>query len=360
MLMESSDHPSPVVSENMIYTQRKGVPLAVDKLTGLTLWKKGYDVGPLDYLISYKDMVIGIGIFGNIFALDKNSGEKKWESYIPITGFKNVQVIDDTLLCVSYGNIIAFDLINKKMIWSFDGPYVTGRPFIADNAVYLGGVQNDNAYLVILDLKTGKVLKKIEIESKSINSVSTPFVTKDKIVVCSNKLVGQDCASRFLGRIFIFDRGTGSLIFKSKEMGAICGEFDGEKNLVFFISSESSSILRSNKNTQSYCNAFDIYTNTLKWKYKIANGMTKNKVKKYNSFILSEEDNKSICLLQSNDGSPLWKFEIGQEMGSDFVLDGDKLYFTTVHSPDYQESILYAIDLKQRRLIWKNSLEAQE
>lgn len=107
---------------------------------------------------------------GNLLAYDKTSGAEKWQAQPPdFGGFDNPVLTDDLIVVTTTFAVYAYDKANGKLVWRQND--IEGGIFspisVADSNVFVGAA---DAYLVILDSRSGKVKQKINMALHDLTS----------------------------------------------------------------------------------------------------------------------------------------------------------------------------------------------
>jgi glucose dehydrogenase len=207
---------------NNLYTNSL---VALDQKTGKLLWYNqvlphdlfDFDLQASPILATLKqsgtdrEMVFGAGKMGKVYAFDKNSGSKIWETSVGTHLNDNLKVLPKGITKVSPGPLGGVETLMAYSDGMIYVPVVnmevdySPSEFIAKSFV-LGSAKGE---LVALDAITGKILW-----SKAFNSMNVGSAT----VV--NDLV---FTSTFDGKIYAFDKKTGVKIWEYQADGGING-----------------------------------------------------------------------------------------------------------------------------------------
>jgi outer membrane protein assembly factor BamB len=162
---------SPVIANGLVYvdkiiSQDVRCPLALDARTGAEAWAHDFDKRVESPMTVVDDLVLFCDNKGQMYALDAQTGEQRWQIEIggPYSGL--IAVADGIALLredvVDFSNSSvntrcrAVELSSGDTLWRSEdagmGHYVSNAA-VADGVVCLA---TDQGYLVALDLKTGK------------------------------------------------------------------------------------------------------------------------------------------------------------------------------------------------------------
>lgn len=371
---------TPQISGDFLYAGSvNGSVYAIDKTTGKQLWEfknrrkvriesaRTSEEGerrlfPYSFISSpalYKETVFITDLGGMVYAIDVRSGESKWSfSVSKEIGnrdfsthlFTSTDIIGNVLLCGSQYSLCAFDLATRKVLWNFNSPNVSSisKPTLdGENILFsVSGLYSKETSVSVLDGKTGKILNKMDCGAEV--SLTSPCVTEKEIWVGSS---GFSSSEKHFGRIFSFERASGKLEFKSDELGAIpyYTKLIYNGDTIFFPSMHG---LYEHSSGYFYSivqvNALNLFTGEVIWKYQLGEdnhiviGICDGK-------IMAGGSNRSIYVLDSNNGNLLWKCPVKGRINSDFVCDNHAVYFRT-------DSSFYAIDLGQKKILWEKEL----
>ena len=158
------------------WSKEPGRIMALDIASGKANWIKEYPVGPLSLSADVKSVYFYNG--SNLVALDRNSGEEKWQSELIKTrkfdtAYAPRLVVSDGVLVFSIGSqavfepgsMIAISAENGKKLWEapqpLSGHYSPEDLFVIDGAVWTGNTawgQADGKYIG-RNLHTGELVK---------------------------------------------------------------------------------------------------------------------------------------------------------------------------------------------------------
>ncbi|MFC1514107.1 PQQ-binding-like beta-propeller repeat protein [candidate division KSB1 bacterium] len=148
---------------------------------GKYLWRK--DLGYIESAASvYNEYVFAANIKGDIYCLDKKSGEIKWEFDAGSSVYSGMLVLGDKVFAGSIkGKIYALDINSGSEIWSFDtGDILRGSPASDGRMIFWGTVGNR---LLSLDPASGN----INWEFKTAGAVySSPTVAGGRVIFGCN------------------------------------------------------------------------------------------------------------------------------------------------------------------------------
>jgi outer membrane protein assembly factor BamB len=153
--------------------------VALDLLTQKTRWT--FDLGgyPVRASPAVDERTVYIGNGFNVFAIDANSGLKKWKSSIDYAGESSPTIADGVVYVASKENhLYAFDADSGKQLWTYktDG-LLFGSPSVSEAAVVIGG---DDGDLFAVDRENGHLIWKLTLDS---GIFSTPAIADGRIFV---------------------------------------------------------------------------------------------------------------------------------------------------------------------------------
>jgi outer membrane protein assembly factor BamB len=127
---------------------------------------------------------------GNVIALDRRTGEIRWNAPQPDAVLGAVAVADGVAYApIRNGDVVALQLATGKEIWRRS---VTGRPIFSGPAVSGSKlyITTQDGYLAVLNIASGEILEKHYINSPTRPgeqglSLSSPFVANGLVVVGS-------------------------------------------------------------------------------------------------------------------------------------------------------------------------------
>lgn len=147
---------TPAVNKHILYCGSfDGHMYALDKASGRLIWKfetdgtqfnsdsSGWDRRSLDSSPAFSDDLVVFGSRdGNVYALDANTGQKKWAfTYGPTWAISSPAIAGNTVYIGWSDNFLfsAIDLHTGKEKWKYKaGYYVYSSPMVADNKVFVG------------------------------------------------------------------------------------------------------------------------------------------------------------------------------------------------------------------------------
>ncbi len=186
---------------------------AIDLKSGQLLWKE--DLGDLSSSPTIYENKIFVGSFsGDLWALDKNTGEKIWrfETKAPIfstPAFSKLSSFgsDDKLLCFGSTNdyVYALNPVTGRAKWKFkaDGA-IYSSPAIKNGMVFFGSVDGN---LYSLNLKDGTLMWSFKTKA---SVYSSPAVAESLVYIGSNDYF-----------MYAVNQKTGKLCWKFETLGLI-------------------------------------------------------------------------------------------------------------------------------------------
>jgi outer membrane protein assembly factor BamB len=199
-----------------------------DAKTGKEIWKHTYkckivdnlhEGGPATTPTVDDGRVFTISKQGQMFALDAETGKVIWQANFPEQhgvkmpkwGFSCSPHVVGNLVIVEAGRTIAFDKKNGKLAWrtdKFKPGYGSPVAFERDNKTLVAVLNNE--YLMIVDVKNGKIITKFPWTTTYDTSSTTPIVHEDTIYVST--AYNKGCA------LFDFDGKTLKPRYSNKDM----------------------------------------------------------------------------------------------------------------------------------------------
>jgi len=165
---------------NLIVSDSIGTIYNIDIINGDLLWKKNFGPGFISNLNFYNEVIYSINDAGRLYAIDINDGQKLWSfdtlSQIIKSKSSSKISISENILVISTetGELVAFDLIKKQVLWSrnivfsnvinFNDALKFSNILISNNRIYLS---SNNSPLLVLNLKDGTLIKSFDILSNN-------------------------------------------------------------------------------------------------------------------------------------------------------------------------------------------------
>ncbi len=145
-----------VFGPNLIAPAKDGTVYALNRSTGVLVWKASVDAGISSPAIFGDTVFVGGGAFGNpgrVVALNLLNGSAKWsftpngpvQSSITYAGGRVVFATNE-----DHGTIYALNAMTGTLVWSFEpfpADYILGSPVVADGIVY---APSDNGHVYAL------------------------------------------------------------------------------------------------------------------------------------------------------------------------------------------------------------------
>lgn len=187
---------------------------------GKEVWKRtfpndremDYGAAPRATPLVYKDKVYVLGAFGELYCLDRKTGNTVWEKVlpqkfgvqrVPTWGYCGSPLVAQGRLIVNPGGanaaVVAMDPDTGRLVWKGDGARANYSSFLAGT---FGGVEQVIGYdaksLGGWELATGKRLWTLDVETSGGYIVPTPVAVGDKLLLADQNNQGQ---------LFGFDQG---------------------------------------------------------------------------------------------------------------------------------------------------------
>ena len=145
-----------VLGPNLIAPAKDGTVYALNRSTGVLVWKASVDAGISSPAVFGDSIFVGGGAFGSpgrVVALNSGNGSVKWsfapngpvQSSITYAGGRIVFSTNE-----DHGTIYAVDAVTGALVWSFEPfppDYILGSPVVADGVVY---APSDNGHVYAL------------------------------------------------------------------------------------------------------------------------------------------------------------------------------------------------------------------
>ena len=175
-----------VVGDLLVVSSCNGMIRALDKETGQQKWD--YDIRKDgeqsqfhgDPLVTDELVIIGTdGKIGHVYAFGRSTGVVRWKYRVNDWGVvSDVLRLKNNVYAVTLRNeVVCLDLEDGKMNWTFRSGYSdqamnfhwTSTPAISDNRVYFGGL---DGIVYALDAQSGKLIWKRDLAARVTTSVA--------------------------------------------------------------------------------------------------------------------------------------------------------------------------------------------
>lgn len=181
---------------------------AINSIDGKIIWEKNISIPIISAPLIYRGHMYFITSNNNIYALNLNNGEVKWNFQTTFDNKKNILTATPTavenivIVPFSNGEIIAFIYDSGNIIWTenvskvsslsnFDIKDITANPVIESDKVY---TISNNGKLLATNLINGSSAWSIEISGSSspvISGLQLYVLDKDARMLCVNKNTGD-------------------------------------------------------------------------------------------------------------------------------------------------------------------------
>jgi outer membrane protein assembly factor BamB len=191
---------SPAVVNGILYEgSQNGYVYALDSFTGVCYWRFNTGSSNLPSPVVV-DGVVYIATMNSVCAVDAYTGEQIWETTEGWDFFVSTPAVSDGILYVGSmveHRLYAFRTSDGQLLWKYTtNDYVNSSPAVYGNTVYVGG---RDGYLYALNATTGTLRWKF---NGGDDMTSAPVV--------HNGVVYTSC---YEGNVFALDAASGSLIW---------------------------------------------------------------------------------------------------------------------------------------------------
>ncbi|MCX7834330.1 MAG: PQQ-binding-like beta-propeller repeat protein [Ignavibacteria bacterium] len=232
-------------------------------------------------------------------------GKYKWQRQIPRCETLMIAESDYIIIATVNGDLLKINSENGDMIWNaktqnsseiFSAFY--SSPALLKGSIFIG---NDNGNIYKIDVNTGKIVKKLELESMINSDIS---IYNDKIFFSANNN-NFYCCNETLS--IIWERN-----LNSKTINSNC--FDIDKLYIAAINGYIYCLNQSNGNEI--------------WKYKTGGTITGSPII-HNEKIFIGSFDKNIYCLNKNNGNLLWKYQLDGRIRGGLVIWKNYLIVTS-------------------------------
>lgn len=248
---------TPFVSNNIIYTSdENGKVVSIDQSDGVII-KKYQTKDPLSSgTVSSLEHIFVCTQSGKVLAINKVKGTIDWQALLPTISIEAPQITSKSVVVKTIdSSLISYDINTGNLQWVYQkaSSALTLRSFnsfkvISDDAILLG---QPNGRLVLLNAITGSSVWEIQIA----NSQGATDLDKVNDIAMKPTLFDKEvCASSYNGKLACLDVMTGTLLW-SKDFSTSRGLVIDEIN-VYIIDNDG------------LIYAFDKNTGRLLWKNK--------------------------------------------------------------------------------------------
>ncbi len=320
--------------------------------------------------ITMADDVIYMGSIGKcLYAVDKNTGEQRWELYEKKALFSAPSVVDGVVYVGKYDysgdiditSLEAIDAASGKLKWRFRlggvSPVVYS-PTVANGTVYIG---SPDYHIYAIDAKTGEFKWRFvdefnrDYEPGDYFFSPAPLFAENVVYIANgNNLYAFDANSgefkwRFETRsqvtstpamvndmvyvgssdsyLYAIDADSGKLIWGYEAEGIIFSPIITD-NIIYF------------GDTDYYLYAVDINSGELKWRFKTGNEITASP-SVVDGVIYVGSWFFSLYALDSKSGKKKWRYEAEGPIDSNIIVVDDVIYYGC------RDGYLYALEIKK-------------
>jgi len=291
---------SAAIADGMIYFGGfDGNLYAVDRQTGQERWRFETGDSVFAFPPTIADGVIYFGSFDyNLYAVDIETGQEKWRFETRGKVDSSPAIVDGVAYFGSWdNNFYAVDIETGQEKWRFEtGGRVETSPSVVDGAVYFGS-WDDHFYAV--DIETGQEKWKFKTGFHSMGNSSSPAIV-DGVVY-----IGSDDK-----HLYALDLETGQEIWRFNTKGDTPSSptiVDG----VVYIGSQDAHLYAVNSQTGQE-----------KWKFR-TNGFVFSSPTVADGVVYVGSRDYNLYAVDSQTGQELWRFETeGAVIGSPVFADG--------------------------------------
>lgn len=226
---------TPTIVDDIVYVTggQDGKVYALDLMTGTVVWDVAignrveyetplYDDGTL-YLSA------SIANESKVVALDAETGEEKWSSFIEGASYFGAAISGDHLLLGSYEGQALYSLSKEdgSIHWTYtiDGEGFSTHPVVVDEIVYAvsTNMNQDFGTLRAIDLKSGEEIWNVD--QIGDTQAASPVVYDDIVIM----------SSATNPSLKAFDRHTGAMLWENKHVNTALNNGAVSSNGVYFI-----------------------------------------------------------------------------------------------------------------------------
>ena len=272
---------------------------AVDRQSGQELWR--FETGGSVYAQppALVDDVIYFGSFDrHLYAVNAETGDEKWRFETGGKVSTSPAIVNKVMYFGSLDhNFYAVDIETGQELWRFEtGDQVDSCPAIFGGMAIFGS-WDDHFYAV--DINTGQERWKVETGYHRFGNSSSPIIV-DGVVY-----IGSDDQ-----HLYALDPETGQEIWRSKTNGNTPSSPAFGDGMVYIGSNDS------------HLYAIDSYTGAERWKFP-TQGFVFSSPAFIDGVVYVGSQDRNLYAIDSQSGQGLWRFETqGEVLGSPVVADG--------------------------------------
>ncbi|MBA7483565.1 DNA damage-responsive serine/threonine-protein kinase RqkA [subsurface metagenome] len=296
---------APVASGGCIVSgSMNGTLYCLDE-TGRLKWKFETGNGIEAPALIYKGYVYAGNYDGTMYCLDLETGAEKWSFRADnqISGSPNVWDFRGKTLIVfgSYDYYMyCLDAGTGKTVWKYETDnFINGAPAVYKGRAVFGGC---DGYLHVVDLESGQLEQKIDVAT---------YVASSAAVIENMAFIGDHD-----GRFSCVDLGK----------SGISWTWENEQVHLPFLASPSVTsdrVVIGNEDKYIYC--FDRLSGRLEWKFNSGSRVHASVVIAHNR-VLSANMRGDLHILDLEDGSEIWSYELGSAITGNPALTEGKFF----------------------------------
>ena len=272
---------------------------ALDPETGETRWQ--YDLGAgvaADTAVSGDVVLIG-DLDGRIHAVSRDTGTRLWRTEATDVDIRGNVSTDGNGVFVSHddGRVTAVDLDDGTPLWQFSaGKAIYGGTTVANGFVY---VTSYDDWVYALDAASGETLWKTELRR---GASSTPLVVGKLVIVGS-----------WDERVYALDSRTGEHLWNFWAGGAVPASVAASEDSLYFGANDG------------YLYAISVIDGALKWRYGIADEIWGTPAAA-DGLVYVGANNHTVYALDAETGSLVWQFRTGGEVDAPLTVSHNTVY----------------------------------
>lgn len=299
--------PSAATSETLFVSSVPDL-FALETRSGAERWRFEPSSGsrPFATAVSNEFVYVGMaGSDGTMHALDRQTGEVRWEGSVSNAGgVVGAALIGGKVIVVGdSGRVVAFDAVSGDKRWRFDAPGANMfSPAAAGKTVYVGG-QDTNVYAI--DALTAEERWRF---TESRFDTAPPCVWDETVFVANRR-----------GFLFALDRATGETQWRAPFTY-------GRKSLpsppvasgdVVYVSSLENTVF-----------AFDATTGVELWQFEFENPVLAEPFwpALAGDTLYASSGNQQVYALDSETGEQRWRYELADGWVTNTLVIGETLY----------------------------------
>lgn len=280
-------------------------------------WHRTFGDAVTSSPVLHKDVVIFGCRDGNVYALDRESGETRWTVPLSRGVGASPVVHENRVIVADYGGaVVALSLDDGALAWRQELPErVVSSPSVLSDRIAFGCY---DGYAYCLSLTDGKILWKT--------------ATGGVIRASAASTNGSFFVSSYDGYLYALSEVTGEVHWRYHLAGSVSSSPFAYRDLVVVGAPDGS------------LHAVDARNGSVRWKYK-TQGAVKSAPVVDAGFVYAGSNDKNVYCLNATDGSMVWKYET-----SDIVLARPAVVAGVVYVGSY-DGYLYCLDAKTGELL---------